>query len=606
MRLRRYLEHPNCATAVIGLSLLLMLPSVDDRLVLDDHVLSMLSASDGQPVPVEGLAHGRWGLFTFTTGEPALNHALMDEGALLPWWSDPRHLNAFLRPLSTLSHRVDFSALGEQVWLMHVHSLLWFALLLLGCRRLYAGLEADTHAPALGATGPGGAPLATLALCLFALDDAHGATVSWLANRNALIAATVGLPAILLHHRYRSAGERRGLWLGPLFFLGGLLGGEAAVGLLGYLAAYALCLDRGSWRARVLPLVPYGLVLIGWQLVYRQLGLGSAGSGAYHDPGREPLAFALALAQNLPILLSAQLGVTLADAAFWGYAPLIAALWAVAIASLALIGWVGASALRDRRARFWAVGMLLSAVPVSASLPGERLLLLVGIGGSGLLAHLLWPLLRGEARGARRLVLGGLAAVHLLLAPLSLPARAYSMPLLGRVLDAAEQSLPAAPPPGEQWFIINAPFDVMASYVQVARASRGEPRPARLRWLATASSALRLRRVGPASLEIRPARGFISSPPEKHYRRDVAALAPGSRVLLTGLTIEVLDATPDQRPAAARFTFDRPLEAGGIRFFYFEDGRYHAWQPPAAGEGAEFPAQDFFAVVLGGLLDGLR
>lgn len=567
-----------------------MLPSVDDRLVLDDHVLSLLARGDDA---IAGLAHGRWGLFNFTLGEPARNRALMDEGALLPWWADTHHLNAFLRPLSTLSHRVDFALLGDHVWAMHLHSLLWYGLLLLGCRRLYAGLQDDAR--------PGSATLATLALCLYALDDAHGATVSWLANRNAIIAATVGLPALLLHHRYRSAGDRRGAWLAPLFFLGGLLGGEAAVGLLGYLAAYALVLDRGSLRRRALSLLPYLLILVGWQLVYRQLGLGSAGSGAYHDPGREPLAFALALARNLPILLSAQLGVTLADAAFWGYPPLIAALWASAVASLAVIAWAGAAALRGRpRARFWALGMLLSAVPVSASLPGERLLLIVGIGGAGLLAELLWPLIAGEARGARRVVLGGLAGVHLLLSPLSLPLRAHSMPALGAVLDRADASLPQTVAPGEQWFIVNAPFDVMASYIQVARASRGQPRPAHLHWLATASSSLTVLRSGPRSLEIRPELGFLSSPPERHYRRDVAALGPGTRIALTGLTIEILQARQDGRPAVARFDFERAFDDPTCRFFEFADGVYRPWTPPALGQSVVLPAQDFFAVVLGG------
>jgi len=568
-------------------ALVLVLPSISNELVLDDHVLRMLAVGDP---PIEGLRHGRTGLFTFTTGEEPLNRALMDEGALLPWWSDPHHLNSFLRPLSSASHSLDFALLGDAVWAMHVHSFIWFALMLAACARLYRRVY--------GGEGGGAPTIITLAFCIFALDDAHGVTLSWLANRNAIIAAALAIPAIEAHVRWRDEGRATLAVLAVSLFCAALMAGEAAIGALGYVLAHALFLDRAPLMKRFVALVPYGALLVVWQLAYRELGLGSAGSGAYHDPIGEPLGFALALARNLPILVAAQLGPPIADPAFWGYPPLVGALWACALLTIGVLLWATRGVLSDPRARFWAVGMCLAAVPVSASLPGERLLIMIGIGGSALVAAALQPLLDGTATGLRRSVLWLLAFAHLAVAPLSLPLRAHALPILGRVLDRADASLPAVVPDGERWFILNAPFDMEAGYIQVARASRGTPRPLSLNWLSTASSEITVLRDSASTLTIAPARGFISSPPEQHYRGDWSALTRGSEVHLAGTRVEILSSTEDGRPASARFHFEHPLEHTGYRFFYWREGVYRPWEIPEVGATRRFDAQDFFEVVL--------
>src|SRR4029453_4870479 len=88
-------------------------------------------------------------------------------------------------------------------------------------------------------------------------------------------------------------------------------------------------------------------------------------------------------------------------------------------------------ARRDRLARFWAFGMLLATVPVSATVPGDRLLTFAGIGAAGLLAQP-WGFVFGAedapASAWWRVPSWGLAwclvVVHAVIAPVVFPLRA--------------------------------------------------------------------------------------------------------------------------------------------------------------------------------------
>jgi hypothetical protein len=514
----------------------------------------------------------------------------MDEGVLLPWWSDPQHLNAFFRPLSSLSHVLDFRLWPDSPALMHLHSLGWYALLLLVLAWVYRALE------------PESALTAGLAFVLFALDDAHGATVGWVANRNALIAATLALPALVLHARAVTKGSpKAALWSVSCFGLG-LSAGETAVGVLGYLVAYALCLDPRSWWRRARSLVPFLLVLLLHRALYRGLGLGSFGSSGYHDPLREPVAFVTTLAYNLPVLLSAELFLPLADFAFLGERAAREALLPLSLFGLTLFALVAYRPLQsDPRARFWAIGLCLSAVPVSASLPGERLLLVLGVGACPLLARVVMRLLsvtRGPDFWRTAPLAGMFALVHLVLAPLLLPARAYGMAPLAAAAARYDSALPVEPAVrGKTVIVVNAPVTIMLSYLQVSRAARGVPRPAHLYVLASSSSALRVTRSGARSLRVSLEQGFMYRPEESHYRADADALAREGSVELVAMRAKLLELTPDGRPKTVEFSFDESLENGRYLLRAYRGGRLVPWQPPPLGRTEQFPPEEFFNLV---------
>ncbi|MET0386234.1 MAG: hypothetical protein ABW321_09770 [Polyangiales bacterium] len=590
------LTKPRAPRYIVLVALVLVLPGMGSRLLMDDFVLAVKAAPETvlPSLPSEPL-----GLFTFTTGDPARNGALMDEAALLPWWTEPRHLNAFFRPVAAATHTLDFRLWPTSSALMHLHSVLWYGVLLAALFWVYRTLE-----PSL--------LVASFSLFLYAIDDAHGATVGWVSNRNALLSAALALPALRAHHRAIAQGVGRERVLGPLWFVLGLGAGETAICVLGYLAAYAACLDRRPLVRRVVSLAPYVLILIVHQALYRVLGLGSYGSSGYRHPLNEPLAFLGMLGFNLPVLLSAELFVPIADLAFWGDVRARWYLWTFAVLSLAAVAWLLRSVLRgDRQAGFWALGMLLSAVPVSASLPGERLLTAVGFGAAPLLARFFAaavgghdptrstavtpPPLREPWRG-----LGGvLFILHLVVAPLALPVRAYAMEPLGRIMDRIDTSLPRTAAVREQLVVVlNTPLNIMLSYQQIARAARGVPRPAHLYWLSSASSDTEVERVAPDTLRVTQERGFLLRPEETHYRANVDDLPTGTRLERAGMHIEVASSMPDGRPRSVLFRFDEPLESGHYLFRVYREGELKPWRPIPLGERIHLESQDFFRIML--------
>ena len=108
---------------------------------------------------------------------------------------------SFWRPLSSLTHVLDHVLWPRSFVLAHAQSMLWFAALLAVVAVLYRRF----HVPWI----------AHLALLLYALDDARGWVLGWVANRNALVAATLAFAALAVHDRVRRDGWRPGLWLAP-------------------------------------------------------------------------------------------------------------------------------------------------------------------------------------------------------------------------------------------------------------------------------------------------------------------------------------------------------------------------------------------------------
>jgi hypothetical protein len=593
----RWLARPSSARVITAIALVLVLPSLSQRFVLDDYLLGLFQRKQGV---IDSLGtRSPVDFFTFTTGVASANHAMMDQGVLLPWWTDERHLNAFFRPLSSLTHFVDFSLWPQSPLLMHAHSIAWFAALLLVVAWLYRGLSSAPW-------------LCGFAFLLFAFDDAHGATLSWLANRNSIIAATFAFLGLGFHHKYRSQGWRAGAYLGPFTVAVALLAGESALAAFAYLFAYALCIERGSYVARFRSLWGFALVAVAWLCVYRTGPFGSVGSGAYHDPVREPVAFIRALSYNLPVLLAAQFTAPIADAAFWAAPEARMAIFAFSLVAVGVIFQVAWPLLRrDRISRFWATSTLLAGVPIAASLPGERLLLLMGVGGSALMAQLIASLCeehksRFSPSALRKTVLFSLVLLHLVHAPLLLPTRSHSMNLLGASIDRANRTIPISQAIADKTVvIINAPFDAMVSYLQVMREYSHQPRPAHFYWLSTASSSLRVTRVADRTFRITPREGFIYSPPEQHYRSDLTNLSKGSRVRLTEMQVTIVETGSDGRPKTADFTFESPLESGRYLFLYWSTGAFAPFSIPAIGTTTLMPSEEFYRVVILGTWSSL-
>ena len=120
----------------------------------------------------------------------------MDIG-VFPWWTDPTLKAEFLQALTVLTHRLDYALWPDSPALMHAQSLFWLGTAVAAAAVFYRRM--------LGATW-----VAAVAALLFAVDDARGATVGFIANRNVLIAATFGVSALVCHDRWQAWGLAAG------------------------------------------------------------------------------------------------------------------------------------------------------------------------------------------------------------------------------------------------------------------------------------------------------------------------------------------------------------------------------------------------------------
>lgn len=593
---------------LIVVGLLLVLPSLTTGLVLDDLVQQrqlQMGGVDGT-VGTDGRPRQRptSELFNFASGVPAENHRLVDAGDLLPWWSEPELRVRFFRPLSAATHLLDARLWPRSPRLMHLHSLIDYGLLLLLVSQLYARLW-------------GRGKLALLALSLYVLDDAHGATLSWLANRNAILTTLFGVACLLAHHRWRTEAWHRGARFGPVVALllppallaVGFLAGEAALATIGYLVAYALFLDPAPPLRRALSLFPTLLIAAAWQVGYRALGFGVRHSGVYSDPAHAPLAFARSVVGRGVALVGSELGGASADLLAWGTPLCVIVLLASSAVVCVCVAAAARPVLRARRlARFWGTGALLAVLPVCASIPGDRLLLFVSVGMMGFVAELLaWyqPAWRrrtvlppGHARRlvvASRAIVGGLTLRRIVLALLLLPWRTHSMDILAIAGDDAEAAIDRFGREADTVIFVAVPASPAVSYLSARFSLNHRTIPAHIRWLAENRDPVRVTRTGPATLRVAPASGFLASADERLYRDDSRPFQVGDTIRLSELTVTIASLTEDRRPASVDFAFDGPLEQPGRLWLTWRSDRFERFPLPALGGSVMLPATDLAA-----------
>ncbi len=587
--LKQALCHRLAGPAIVVLALLLASPSLRSGLAADDyfHRLVLLGAGDLQGIPDSPLR-----LFVWADGKPATARAYMEVG-MTSFWADPKLLLAYFRPVSSLTHVLDYALWPNTPWLMHAHSLLWFALALFALSRVYARLVAKVHGVWVG----------MLALLLYAIDDAHGFSLSWVANRNAIIALALALPVLALHDRARRQAHRLSAVLAPCMLALALLAGEAALAICAYLFAYALFLDPAGPKRGCLRLLPYVLVGLAWTVLYRSLGYGAHGSGLVVDPGREPLRFFGMLGVRLPALLLAQFAIPPAD--LWELYSLVFS-WAqpvvfvVAIVVLLTLAFTLRPLLmRDRYARFWAAGTVLSALPVCAQFPHDRLLLFIGVGAMALVAIFLSSFFSEERpHGFPAFVAGALAVVHLGLAPLLLPLRVQGAADVAKMLAPLDRAIDSSPKVREQTVVlINPPTDAHGGYFVPTRVATGKPHPKHLYWLATGTSDLELERLDESTLRVTPAHGYLSFGLERMQRGLFSPFRRGDRVALDALDVEVDAITSDGRPASVLARFKAPLEDPHLVFLSFQHGAFVPCALPKLGGKLTLPKVDFLSLL---------
>jgi hypothetical protein len=566
--LARWLSFPRATWVALAVAVAVGTPSLFVGRFADDY-LHLAEMKHMAPLG------GPFDLYAFGDGNPAHIAPVVDRGPF-PWWSLPTIRLRFFRPLSSALASFDVLVLNAPVPLQHVHSVLWYVALIAVLGALFKR------------TLPG--LLGGVALIVFALDEAHFIPVAWLANRNALVATMPAFLALYLHLRWREDGTRWALPASLVCWALGLCGGETAIGVMGYVAAYEAFAAKDGLSRRVRALLPLGALFLGYVALYRLNGFGGYGSGIYLDPGSQPIAWLtqlplrwLSLIGGALLNTPSELGALSVTPRFIAYGAGAVAL--VVFALLARRFWPALESEQRRHVRWLVAGAALSMLPLASTFPSNRLLLVPSVGGSVLIAAAICA--------AGRLAAGALGAVHLLL-PIPVWALQFYVGYAAveygdRVTREAE--LDPALVSSQRVVVIGAPDPLAGCYLPLMRALNGQPAPYAWWALAVTPFDHRVTRRGPSTLVMETTEGqFLTSMPEQLFRGGDHPMVKGERVALDGMDITI-EQTNDEGPTRLAFDFDRPLEDPSLQLMVFKDGVLRKHAPLAIGESEEIHVQ---------------
>lgn len=572
--------------AIAILAIILTLPSLKGGLSFDDyhHKLLMIGSEIR-------LLDSPIDMFNFFSGDPARTTEIMDHG-FFPWWTHKDIKGAFWRPLASITHWLDYILWPDIPLLMHVQSVLWYGILAAAVAFLYRRFVSIAW-------------VAGLAALLYAIDDAHGTPVGFLANRNAVMATLFGVLTILIHDKWRRGNLRMGLVVGPVLLAASLLSAEAGIATCAYLFAHAVFIDRGTLRRRFAAMIPYVAIVVIWRFLWTYLGYGVENMGAYIDPLSEPLSYIGAVKDRAPFLLLGQWAVPPSDLTMMIPPKYAILLWRSALVFLALLIVALIPLLwRQRSTRFWATGMILSVLPICATFPSDRLLMFVGIGTMGLVAQFIYTVF-GKTEGQSKLILWRIPAVvlagifiliHLIIAPLVLPVRA-AYPMIPRkfsdkmmITEGLDESVV-----NQDLVIVNPPITFLMLQSPMIWECNNQPIPRHLRVLTSSRfQPVEIYRPDAKTLIVRPAYGFYAHVLDALFRNKQNPFSVGDRVELTGMTVEIREISNDGQVAEAAFIFSVALEDPSLRWLQYKDGAFVPFTPPAVGQKMVLPGGKLF------------
>jgi len=123
----RFLERPRLEIWLAGCAVLLSSSALFLGFFFDDYLGRYIYSNLDGAKHLFDLYVGGYGL---TNANPADMHWQIEHG-WAPWWSYDRLLLRMFRPFGIATHWLDFQLWPGSAFLMHLHNLLWLALLVL-------------------------------------------------------------------------------------------------------------------------------------------------------------------------------------------------------------------------------------------------------------------------------------------------------------------------------------------------------------------------------------------------------------------------------------------------------------------------------------------
>jgi hypothetical protein len=591
------LQYGLVVAAILGLLLQFYWPTLHDGLFADDFTaMAMLDGTFA--------AHrGGFDLFDFANGKPDDVSSLQRLGSL-PWWAPPDFRISFLRPLSSALWHVDRALFGDAYGAYHAHSLAVFFALVIATAVLYRRLFT--------------LPVAALALAIFAVDDSHHFPVVWLSNRGGIYAVLCGVLSLGAHLRWREERGSRYAWASTLAMLVGLLFGEWALPMLAYIIAFELIGTSDRPGARALALLPTLLPSLVFLVCRSALHYGARGSGAYIDPGVEPLRFLLAVTHRVPVFFADMLwnipsewwdhgtpwrdellSLWLIPPTTWVSLPrwplfhlLLGVLAIAALAVAVRFFYRGLTHDEQRHVRWLLLGSFGALLPVVGSFASTRLTIAAMLGIAPMFALLLrevgrrlaaMPRLRPVPFAASFAIV--LAIVHM---QLYTPLQGDVQAQVDHYLTTTQWVLGADVDPqlvSRQRIVLLAGAEFTTTfYFSYIWAHDGRPLPLSYYPITASPCAHYVQRTGDNELLMRSLGGYyLDSGEENMFRSPKRTWREGESMHLDGMRITT-EQVQDGVPGALRLTFDRTLDDPTLVLLVAMPFGLVRFQPPPLGE----------------------
>jgi hypothetical protein len=573
LKFNELLTHKHLPLIVAGLAILLTLPALRVGLIIDDFFIRVV-VRQPESIPIS-IAHPL-DTYSFLKGDPEYMLEAIDFG-VLPWWVDPTNKGRFWRPITSLTLFADHRFWPDQIWLMHVQSILWFGALVLAAAFAFRKVMGTTAA-------------AGLAGLMFAIEEAHAVPAAWCANRNSVLACLFGVLAFSFHYSWRKEGKYTKGIAAVIFFAAAILSAEAGFAIMGYIASYAFIMEKGPWKKRLLSLVPYAVVTIIWRAVWIGLDYGVS-MPLYKDPIQDPWLFIKRCIFGLPQMITGQFAFPPAEvqafAAIFKPWTLVFSLGFAVI--IFFIFWPLIKT--NRTARFFALGAFFALGPFCTTIAQTRNLMFAGIGAFGLLA--LWFTERPShpvRPRTQKVVLWFFIILHLILAPILLiVSSAFPMGPLEKFQEYAYAYPDLEGIEKQDLIVVNHPGPFGMLMFLGDRAINGDPLPAHTRVLCQGLTPITLKRTSLTELHL-SAKGGITDAFSHMVSSVSEEMKQGKELKLTGMTVKVHKMnSAGTIPLEAVFTFDKNLEDPSYRWFVWSDKAFVPFTLPAVGETVNIP-----------------
>jgi hypothetical protein len=587
------------------LALLLAWPTVYVGWFGDDvwHRFAHLDTPKAEEtLPKEMRMSGLMSMYSFWDRNPERNRRLIDLG-IFPWWFDEETNACLWRPLTAAFSLMDYRLWPNTSELLHVHSLVWYAALVILASLFYRKIM-----------GMGWA--AGLAALLFAVFHINAIPISFLANRHTILGAFFGVLVLWMHDHWRKRNQVKWHILALTALLLSLLSSESGVVTFAYLLSYSLFIDSGSIKTRVVTLIPTLILILIWRFIYVSLGYGISGLELYVDPANGFFQFLYAVVTRTPILLLGVLAVPPPDI-YILLSPAAIHIYALfAFVCLIMIGWLVYPYWKHCQiAKYWLFSALLSVIPLCAAFPSARNMMFSAFGAAGFIAQIVYNAKNTESpfaysirrRKYARTVICIFVFLHLLCGPIVLNQHAKLLKYIQYGMDRlCSIDLPDAEIEQHDLILVNLP--VPPCFLIPYRLINHQSVPDRILTPTYSLDPVAYERFDEKTMVVRPQNGFaqphVPVPEEKnpiyahisihHALNYVERLGWNQKeirsgemkVRLSGVTIAITELTSDNRPAAATFLFDVSLDDSKLTWLQWNkrDWRYEKFTPPPIGQ----------------------